>query len=38
MIKLTDFLQSCRVSLDLSSYKIHLATGACAPSTDQQNS
>ena len=27
MIKLTDFLQACKVPLDLHSYKIHLATG-----------
>ena len=26
MIKLTDFLLACHVPLDLSSYKVHLAT------------
>lgn len=31
MIKLTDFLLSCRVPLDLTSYKIHLATGMPNP-------
>jgi len=28
MIKLTDFLLACNVPLDISSYKIHLATGS----------
>ena len=31
MIKLSDFLQACRVPLDPSSYKIHLATGEFEP-------
>jgi len=31
MIKLTDFLIACKVPLDLSSYKIHLATGSAWP-------
>ena len=31
MIKLTDFLISCSVSLNLDSYKIHLATGKSNP-------
>jgi len=31
MIKLTDFLLACHVPLDLSSYKVHLATGLPNP-------
>lgn len=27
MLKLTEFLLACKVSIDLDSYKIHLATG-----------
>jgi len=31
MIKLTEFLLACRIPLDLSSYKVHLATGMPNP-------
>ena len=34
MIKLTDFLLACKVPVDLSSYKVHLATGNDWPPLD----